>query len=32
MFDILKELPIVNVTVQDLPALVANPDTDLHKV
>lgn len=25
MFDILKELPIINVTVEDLPALVANP-------
>lgn len=25
MFDILQELPLVNVSVQDLPTLVANP-------
>ncbi|OJA21128.1 hypothetical protein AZE42_04358 [Rhizopogon vesiculosus] len=29
---ILEELPIVNVAVKDLPGLVSNPDTDLHKV
>ncbi|KAG9312632.1 Saccharopine dehydrogenase-domain-containing protein [Chiua virens] len=29
---ILGELPIVKVRVQDLPALVSNPDPDLHKI
>ncbi|KAG0708523.1 Saccharopine dehydrogenase-domain-containing protein [Suillus ampliporus] len=29
---ILEELPIVNVAVKDLPGLVSNPDTDLHKI
>ncbi|KAF5338828.1 hypothetical protein D9758_012081 [Tetrapyrgos nigripes] len=28
----LEELPIVHVSVQDLPSLVRNPDTDLRKV
>ncbi|KAF7986808.1 hypothetical protein HWV62_20442 [Athelia sp. TMB] len=32
VLDILQELPIVKVGVKDLPALVANPDTDLRKV
>ncbi|KAG2121616.1 Saccharopine dehydrogenase-domain-containing protein [Suillus clintonianus] len=29
---ILEELPIVKVTVKDLPGLVSNQDTDLHKI
>ncbi|KAG1727784.1 Saccharopine dehydrogenase-domain-containing protein [Suillus paluster] len=29
---ILEELPIVNLAVKDLPGLVSNPDTDLHKI
>ncbi|KAG1903451.1 Saccharopine dehydrogenase-domain-containing protein [Suillus fuscotomentosus] len=29
---ILDELPIVNVAVKDLPGLVSNPGTDLHKI
>ncbi|KAH9916537.1 Saccharopine dehydrogenase-domain-containing protein [Fomitopsis serialis] len=32
VLDLLKDLPIELVKVDDLPALVSNPDTDLHKV
>ncbi|KIJ19435.1 hypothetical protein PAXINDRAFT_68974 [Paxillus involutus ATCC 200175] len=32
VLSILEELPITRVSVKDLPALVSNPDTDLHKV
>ncbi|KAI6001939.1 Saccharopine dehydrogenase-domain-containing protein, partial [Pisolithus albus] len=32
VLSILEELPIVKVGVKDLPSLVGNPETDLHKV
>ncbi|KAF8556698.1 hypothetical protein OG21DRAFT_1482902 [Imleria badia] len=32
VLSILSELPIVKVRVEDLPALVNNPDADLHKI
>ncbi|KAI0075026.1 hypothetical protein K474DRAFT_1647191 [Panus rudis PR-1116 ss-1] len=32
VLDLLQHLPIVKVRVEDLPALVTNPDADLHKI
>ncbi|CCL98467.1 uncharacterized protein FIBRA_00465 [Fibroporia radiculosa] len=32
VLDLLEDLPIEKVKVRDLPALVGNPDTDLHKI
>ncbi|KAF9220571.1 hypothetical protein BS17DRAFT_786754 [Gyrodon lividus] len=32
VLSILEELPLSKVSVKDLPALLSNPDTDLHKV
>ncbi|KAI0942460.1 hypothetical protein AcW1_003090 [Taiwanofungus camphoratus] len=32
ILDILQDLPIQRVEVKDLPALVSNPDADLHKI
>ncbi|TCD71109.1 hypothetical protein EIP91_000203 [Steccherinum ochraceum] len=32
VLDLLEDLPICKVRVEDLPALVANPETDLHKI
>ncbi|EGN97202.1 hypothetical protein SERLA73DRAFT_169625 [Serpula lacrymans var. lacrymans S7.3] len=29
---ILSELPVINIRVEDLPSVVNNPDTDLHKI